>query len=155
MTQTPQTTAAMADLKRWFGFMVLIGPIHMGEQLMFGLDQLAELKTMMAAYYAQFQNPDVGTVVLVILVFTLVQSLLWAMLAGGRWQLLAAGFFGVFAVGEGHHVLQALYGGSYFPGLLTSIPFAGIGVMILRAVASQWRGTRSDATDQLAFARMG
>lgn len=32
------------QLLRWFGLLVAIGPIHMAEQMMFGLDTLNELK---------------------------------------------------------------------------------------------------------------
>ena len=75
-------------LLRWFACLVLTGPIHIAEQLMFGLDTLYELRAMMAGYYSHFENADVATVLLVIFVVTLVQSLLLAVLAGGRWRLL-------------------------------------------------------------------
>ena len=126
------------QLVRWFALLVLIGPIHIGEQLMFGLDTLYELQAMMAGYYSQFSNPDVGTVMLVIIVVTLVQSLLLAALAGGRWRLLVAGLFGILGVGEAHHIIQTFAQGKYFPGLVTSFAYVWIGVMVLRAVIREW-----------------
>ena len=112
MTSSFQNRPAAPSLKFWFAMLVLIGPIHMSEQLLFGLDQLAELKAIFAAYYSRFSNPDIGTWLLVVIAFTLIQSLLLAALAGGRWRLFAAGFFGVGAVGEGHHLVQSLVRGA-------------------------------------------
>ena len=142
MTQ-PSSNATTKDQQRsrllaWFGLLVAIGPVHIAEQMMFGLDTLNELKGITAAYYSQFNNPDVATVTLVILVVTLVQSMLLATLAGGRWRLSVAGFFGVMGVAECHHILQTLARGSYFPGVVTSIAYVWIGVMILRCVRREW-----------------
>jgi len=128
----------MKDLRRWFGWLVIIGPIHMAEQVWFGLDELEELRGMMAAYYSQFLNPDLGTVALVIGAVTFVQVLLYAMLVGGRWKLLAAGFFGLAGVGEVHHVVKTLLHGDYFPGCVTAFPYMAIGVMVLLAVVREW-----------------
>jgi hypothetical protein len=140
-TDNSGPVAGMEDLKRWFGWLVLIGPIHMAEQLWFGLDELQELRGMMAAYYDHFRNPDVATVVLVVIVATIVQVLLYAMLVGGRWKLLAAGFFGVSGLIEAHHLVKTLVHGQYFPGFVTAFPFMGIGIMILVAVVREWRRT--------------
>lgn len=126
------------SLTFWFAMLVLIGPIHMTEQLFCGLDQLQELKGIAAAYYARFENPDLGTWWLVVIAFTLVQSLLLATITGGRWRLAAAGFLGASAVGEGHHLIQSVASGKYFPGLVTSIPFAMIGVMVVAAAYREW-----------------
>jgi hypothetical protein len=138
----------MRSLTFWFAMLVLIGPIHMVEQLLFGLDVMAEFKTMVAAYYSWFANPDIGTWLLVVVSLVLIQLLLLAMLAGGRWRLFAAGFFGVQAVGEGHHIVQALLQGGYFPGLVSSFAYIAVGVMVLIAVRREWR----HAGDEIATA---
>jgi len=127
------------DLRRWFGWLVIIGPIHMAEQIWFGLDELQELKGLMAAYYSQFRDPDIATVALVIGIFTIVQSLLYAMLVGGRWKLLAAGLIGALSVGEAHHIVRTLAHDAYFPGFVTSFAYAAIGAMLFIAVVRQWR----------------
>lgn len=150
------TTIQSADTKsprqliRWFGCLVLTGPIHIAEQLMFGLDTLDELKGITASYYSHFSNADVGTVMLVIFVVTLVQSLLLATLAGGRWRLSVAGFFGVAGVAEVHHIVQTVWHGSYFPGAVTSIAYIWVGVMILRAVVREWKPAQSMTARQAA-----
>jgi uncharacterized protein with HXXEE motif len=140
------------QLVRWFALLVLIGPIHMGEQMLSGLDTLDELNTMMAAYYSRFTNPDVGTVALVIVVVTFVQLLLLGALAGGRWRLFVAGVFGLMAVAEAHHVAQTLVQGKYFPGLVTSLGYVWIGVMVLRAVVRDWNAATRQVQKQFAVA---
>jgi hypothetical protein len=140
------------QLVHWFALLVLIGPIHMGEQMLSGLDTLYELKSMMAAYYSRFTNPDVGTVALVIFVVTLFQLLLLGALAGGRWRLFVAGFFGVMAVAEAHHVVQTLVQGRYFPGLVTSLGYVWIGVMVLRVVVCDWNAATRPVQKQFAVA---
>ncbi len=140
------------QLVRWFALLVLIGPIHVGEQLMFGLDTLYELQAILGGYYSFFTNPDVGTVLLVIITVTLVQSFLLAVLAGGRWRLLVAGFFGIAGVGEAHHIVQTVVQGKYFPGLVTSFAYVWIGVMVLRAVVREWPVSRQQAQKHLTAA---
>jgi hypothetical protein len=141
-----------SQLLWWFGCLVLVGPIHMAEQLMFGLDTLHELRAIMASYYSHFSNADVGTVILVIAVVTLVQSLLLAVLAGGRGRLSVAGLFGVMGVGESHHFVQTVMYGGYFPGVVTSIAYVWIGVMLLRAVIRDWSYAGQSVNQHIAVA---
>jgi hypothetical protein len=110
----------------------------MAEQMMFGLDTLYELQSLIRSYHSLFSNPDVGTVLMVIVVVTIVQSMVLAVLAGGRWRLSVAAFFGAVGAGEAHHLIQTAMQGQYFPGMVTSIPYAWIGAMVLRAVILQW-----------------
>lgn len=126
------------QLLRWFGLLVAIGPVHMAEQMMFGLDTLDELKGLTARYYTLFENHDVGTVTMVIIIVTFVQLLLLGALAGGRSRLSVAAFFGVMGVLESHHVIQTIAGAQYFPGLVTAFGYVWIGAMILRYVARLW-----------------
>jgi hypothetical protein len=51
------------------------------------------------------------------------------------------GVFGLLSVGECHHVLRAIVGGGYNPGVLTSIPFAVIGWLL---ISSAWREHRQE-----------
>jgi hypothetical protein len=52
--QTSQTERRfiMQSIKRWFGWTAVIGPIHICEQLLFGIDQVDELKGFADSYYA-------------------------------------------------------------------------------------------------------
>jgi hypothetical protein len=60
-----------------------------GEQLVTGIAELQELKGFLAKYYTLFRDPGYGTVVLVIIGFTLVNLIVYG--ASGRRQLAAAG----------------------------------------------------------------
>jgi hypothetical protein len=151
-TPTSGAVNAPGHLLKWFTLLVLIGPLHMAEQIMFGLDTLYELQALMRQYHALFSNPDLGTVLMVIVVVTIVQSMVLGLLAGGRWRLCVAAFFGAVGAGEAHHLIQTALQGQYFPGLVTSIPYAWIGVMVLRAVVLQWPAASRASQTRLAAA---
>lgn len=51
----------MEESTRWFGWIALVSVCHMAEQLLFGLDELAKIKTALAAYYDAFSNADTAT----------------------------------------------------------------------------------------------
>lgn len=133
------------SLNFWFGMLLFIGPIHMTEQLLFGLDELQELKTLVARYYGRFADPDIGTWWLVVMTATLVQLLMYGLLAGGRWRLAAAGFLGVFAISELHHIIRSMAAGAYNPGVVTCFAFIGIGWMMLKCVREEWGASRPRA----------
>jgi hypothetical protein len=124
---------------------MIIGVLHMSEQLVFGVEELQLFKPMIADYYEAMAGigADKATVVLVTVVVTFFTALCYAVLAGGRLRLVALGFFGVLGAGEGHHVIQALVQGGYDPGLLTCVPYCWVGVLMLIAV---WREYRTLAT---------
>jgi len=44
------------------------------------------------------------------------------------------GFFGLFAVSEVHHVIESIVTREYDPGVVTCVPYAVVGVLMLRAV---------------------
>jgi hypothetical protein len=129
----------MNDIRRWFLWTLIIGPIHMCEQLMTSLDELQELKGFAAKYYGGFANPDVGTVVLVMIVFTLMNLIVYGMLLGGKPRLIAVGLFAAVAIGEVHHIIKTVVHLQYFPGTVTAIPFVIFGLFLLRAIIREWR----------------
>jgi hypothetical protein len=129
----------MRDIRRWFGWLIVIGPIHLGEQILFGIDELDEIKRVVGMYYGWFRNPDQGTAALVGIVFTVVLLMLYGMLLGRGWRLAVMGFFGVVGVGELHHILKTVLHGAYFPGTVTAIPFIAVGALLLRAIARESR----------------
>jgi hypothetical protein len=131
----------MQDIRRWFLWTLIIGPIHMGEQLLTGIAELQELKGFLAKYYTLFRDPDYGTVVLVIVGFTLVNLIVYGLLAGGRLRLSAVGFFALLAIGEIHHIVKTVVNAAYFPGAITALPFFIFGALLLRAVIREWRAT--------------
>jgi hypothetical protein len=131
----------MQDIRRWFLWTLIIGPLHMGEQLLTNIAELHELKGFFAKYYTLFRDPDYGTVVLVTIGFTLVNLIVYGLLAGGRLRLLAVGFFALVAIGEIHHIAKTVVNFAYFPGAVTAIPFFLFGLLLLRAVVREWRAT--------------
>jgi hypothetical protein len=140
------------SLKFWFGCLVLIGPIHILEQIWFGLDELDEVKRIAGGYYGWFENDDLATVLFVIFVVVLVQLLVYGALSGGRWRLTVAGFWGLTSVAEIHHFVKTLLHGAYFPGMVTSFGYVAIGVMILATVVREWRAIAHPARTQFATA---
>lgn len=126
-------------------WLMIIGVLHMSEQLLFGVEELQLFKPMVADYYEAMAaiGADRATVILVTVVVTFFTGLCYAMLAGGRLRLVALGFFGVLGAGEAHHVIQAIVEGGYDPGLLTCVPYSWVGVLMLIAV---WREYRNNAT---------
>jgi hypothetical protein len=63
----------MNDIRRWFGWLIVVLIAHLAEQLLFGIDELYELKGQMATVLGLFPNPDYGIVMLVGVVVLLVQ----------------------------------------------------------------------------------
>ena len=126
----------MKDIRRWFLALVIIGPIHMGEQMIMGLDELAELQGLFAKFYAWFGSADYATVTLVTISFTVVNLLGYGLISGGRAQTAAIGFFALLGVGEIHHIIRVLVNGTYYPGAVTSIPYFIFGVLLTRALLS-------------------
>jgi len=130
------------EIRRWFGWTVIIGPLHMGEQLLFGIDELQELKRFAAIFYGWFRNADYATVVLVTVMFSFVNLIVYALLMGGKWRLIAIGFFAMVALGEVHHIVKTILHLSYFPGTVTAIPFVGFGLLLLRALIREFRDSK-------------
>jgi hypothetical protein len=46
--------------QRWFGWAAVTGPIHMGAQLLFGIDEMDELKGYTGGYCSLFSGPNYG-----------------------------------------------------------------------------------------------
>jgi hypothetical protein len=78
-------------------------------------------------------------VVLVGVVILLVQFIVLAGLTGGRWTLLAAGFFGVEGVAQIHHIVKTIVHGAYFPGAVTAVVYVPVAAMLLVAIGRQLR----------------
>jgi hypothetical protein len=135
------TSETQKDIRRWFGWLLIIGPLHMCEQLLFGIDELYELKRFAAAFYGLFHNPDYASVVLVIIFFSIVNLIVYGLLVGGQWRQIALGFFAMVGLGEVHHVVKTVLHASYFPGAVTSIPFVLFGALLLRSLVFEFRTT--------------
>src|SRR5262245_58673598 len=97
----------MKPSTRWFGWIALIAVCHMVEQLLFGLEELAKIKTALGGYYRLFANPDTATVLLATIGIGLVSLLVFAVLAGGRARFVALVLFNMVALTEIHHVVES------------------------------------------------
>jgi hypothetical protein len=114
-------------------------PLHGIEQLLFGLDELYELRAQLGAAVGLFADPNVGTVVLVFAGTAAVLFFCYGFMVGGIPRLIAGTFFGLEFMVESHHVVKTLVRGAYFPGAVTAVPFAILGALVL---ATAWREFR-------------
>ena len=130
---------------RWFGWIVLIAPLHMSEQVLFGIGELATLKRILAIYYRWFQQPDYGTVLLVAIGATLVLGLTYGILAGGLLKEISLSVWALIAIGEIHHIIESVSAFRYTSGSVTAVPFVIFGVLLMRAVVKEHRA-RAKAT---------
>jgi hypothetical protein len=131
----------MSNSTKWFGWLCLIMPFHMIEQLIFGIDELAMIRRVLSVYYGWFADPDYGIVLLVAVVGSLVGLLAFLIDRGGNGRCIALGVFGLLGVGEVHHLVETIAAWHYTPGSVTAIPYIVFGVLLLRAVVREWQGT--------------
>ena len=118
-----------------------VGVAHMSEQLATSIEEFYMLRGALGGWYAMFPAAyaDHATVALITIVFTAISLVFYALMRGGRAPLVLAAVFGLFGVMEGHHWLEALSEGGYDPGLITSFLYVGVGALILREVAQDYR----------------
>lgn len=140
----------MTRIRKLFLLLTLIGPLHMGEQLLTGLEEFDAIRALVARYYGLF-DPSAGdhaTVLLITIVWTVVSVMLYALLLGGTPRLLVAGFFGAFGVTEVHHLIEAVVKRAYDPGVVTCVPYAVVGGLLVVAVAQELGGRQPIAAAQ-------
>lgn len=144
----------MTRITRLFLLLTVIGPLHMGEQMLTGIEEYYMLRDEIGGYYALFApaQADVATVGLITIVWTIVSLLFYAVLTGGTPRLAVLGVFGLFGVQEVHHVFEAFGKGSYDPGLVTCVPYAMAGYALVKAVVREFRRTSPAAVPATAAA---
>ena len=144
----------MNRINRLFLLLVLIGPLHMGEQMLTSIEEFYWLRGQLASYYAWFPaaSADLATVLLITSAWTKVSLLFYAVLVGGNARLAVLALFGLFGLSEAHHVFEALAKGSYDPGLVTSIPYATVGYLLTAAVWREFRHQPAGAPATPLFA---
>jgi Protein of unknown function with HXXEE motif len=136
----------MQRIQNLFLLLTIIGPLHMGEQILTSIEEFYAIRSLMPSYYALFDPAaaDRATVLLITIVWTICSVLFYAILREGLPRLFVMGFFGLFAVSEVHHVIESLVTRTYDPGVVTCVPYAVVGVLMVRAVWSEFlrlRGT--------------
>ena len=135
----------MQEVRYWFGWLPVVLVLHGVEQLMTGLDELYELQGQIGMVLALFQNRDVGVVVMVFAGVLLVYGLVYTSMLGGRWRLLAPGYFAVMALVESHHIIKTIVRLDYFPGAVTAVAYVTVGALLLRAVVRELKKGRDRA----------
>jgi hypothetical protein len=140
------------ELRQLFLVAIALLPLHMVEQLLFGLDELYELQAMAGGVVNSFSDPDRATVVLVFGVVMAVLFFCYGFMTGGIPRLIAASFFGVEFMFEGHHIAKTLVRGTYFPGAVTAIAFVILGALV---VTSAWREFRRAPQPALDNSHLG
>jgi hypothetical protein len=135
----------MTRIKKWFLVTALIGPVHMGEQLATSIEEFYKLRSWLDGYYRWFTwtDPDRATVVLITVVFTAITLVCYALMVGGVPRLFAAALFGLLAAQEFHHVFEAIGKRGYDAGLITCIPYAHAGNVLLKNVWQEFKRTRT------------
>ena len=134
----------MDRVSRWFLALMLIGPLHMGEQMLTSLEEFYMIRGSLPGWYGMFSpaDTDLATVVLITVVWTVASLMLYLVFLGGRARLGVAGLFGFFGVTELHHLLEALDKRGYDAGVLTCVPYAIAGGLLCNAVVDAWRELR-------------
>ncbi len=142
----------MDRLNRLFLLLIVIGPLHMIEQMLTSIEEFYWIRQQVEGYYAWFApaSADLATVILITVVWTKVSLMLYAFLVGGRIRLIVLALFGLFGASEAHHVIEALAKGGYDAGVVTSIPYAVAGCLL---VAEAWRAFGRVATEPHAATR--
>lgn len=135
----------MPRIRTLFLLLTIIGPLHMAEQLLTGIDEFYSIRDLIGGYYAWFDPAaaDHATVLLVTIVWTFVSVLFYTLLHDGLPRLIVPAIFGLFGVTEAHHVIESILKGAYDPGVVMSVPYAIVGAMLVAAV---WREFKREVT---------
>jgi hypothetical protein len=132
----------MDRIRKLFLLLALVGPLHMLEQLAFGVGEIARIRVGLGGYYILFANADRATVILVTIVGASVPFLAYGLLAGGVPRLISTAVFALLSVFESHHMVETFLRASYDPGVVTAVPFGALGVMLLVAIRAEYRRRR-------------
>ena len=146
----------MVRIRTLFLLLTIVGPLHMAEQLLFGIEEFFSIKDYVASYYTWFPPAaaDHATVILITVVWTMTSLMFYALLREGTARLVVLGIFGLFGAQEVHHVIESLQKGAYDPGVVTCVPYAVLGALLLSAVWREFKrgsSVTSDATSRSTF----
>ena len=142
----------MPRIRTLFLLLTIIGPLHMGEQLLTAIDEFYSIRDLIGGYYAWFDPTaaDHATVLLVTIIWTTVSVLFYSLLHDGPPRLIVPAIFGIFGVTEAHHVIESLQKGAYDPGVVMSVPYAIVGGLLVAAVWREFK--REVASNDTTFA---
>ena len=144
----------MTRIRTLFLLLTVIGPLHMAEQMLTRIDEFYSIRALVARYHALFDpsTADVASVLLITIVWTAISLLFYALLWDNTPRLVVLGLFGLFAVSEIHHFAESLMKGAYDPGVITCVPYALVGYLLVARVFRELRHRRPAVATQAALA---
>jgi len=128
---------------RLYGWIKLLTVLHVGEQVMFGMQDVRALKRMLAAYDGCFRNAGNAAAVLLPTGVGLAMLTIHCILKGGRARFIALFVLGLPAIGELHHLVETANAGHYTSGTVTAVPSVVCGMLFLRALVEENRGKKT------------
>lgn len=140
---------------RWlFLLLTVIGPLHMVEQMLTDIEEFYMIRGLLPKYYAWFDPAaaDTATVLLITIVWTACSLLFYALLHDGWPRLIVPGVFGIFGVTEVHHAFEALSKAGYDAGVITCVPYAYVGALLVAAVWREGKRGRRPVAQPAALA---
>lgn len=140
----------MQRIQNLWLWLTIVGPLHMAEQLITGINEYYMIKEQVVdGYYGLFAPADTdwATVLLITIVWTFISLLFYAVLKGGRAMLAVMGAFGVFGASEIHHVIEQATKTAFEPGVLTSVPYSAVGVLMVIAVWREFHRTMGETSE--------
>ena len=135
----------MTRIRKSFLLLLLTGPVHMAEQMAFGIEEFHMIqRTVINPYYAWFSAADAdwASVLLVTIVGSILSLAFYALMSGGMARTIALAAFALLGISEIHHVIEAIAKAGYDPGVVTSLAYCWSGCALLAAVWDQFRLSR-------------
>jgi len=133
----------MKTSTRLYAWLKLITILHIGEQLIFGMQDLHKLQHMIAAYERWFGNTSTAIAVLAAVSVGLAVLAIVCILKGGSARFIAMFVLGLPTIGELHHVVETMRAGHYTPGAVTAVPSIICGVLFLQALVREYRPAKT------------
>ena len=135
----------MTRTRKAFLLLLLSGPIHMAEQMVFGIEEFHMIRrTVVIPYYSWFpaDQADFASVLLITLVGAVLSLIFYALMSGGVARTIALTAFALLGISEIHHVVEAMAKGGYDSGAVTSVAYCWSGWLLLSAVWAESRLAR-------------
>jgi hypothetical protein len=129
----------MDRIRRLFLLLALVAPLHMLEQLAFGNGDIARIRVALDRFYALFANADQAAIVLTTTIGGSLLFLAYGLLAGGAARLISLGVIAVMSLAESHHIAETFAQAAYNAGVITSVPFVTLGVLLLVTIRIEYR----------------
>ena len=135
--QGPTSFIVISLRLRWLiGLSIPLFVIHGTEEYWLGFYNIYPSIQSVAAHFQTI--PQAGFFVFQIM-YWLMLLVMFAFSLGGKWQFIPLAILGCVYFYELQHPFTAVLRGSYYPGLLTSLPFPIIGILYWKELIQIWR----------------